>query len=44
VDGAGVTVSLEVQADSAEGFTQQTVRTVSENCRTLRVRSFGFEE
>lgn len=44
VDGASVTVSLEVQADSAEGFTQQTVRTISENCRTLRVRDYGFEE
>jgi hypothetical protein len=44
VDGARVTVSLEVQADSAEGFTQQTVRTISENCRTLRVRDSGFEE
>lgn len=44
VDGARVTVSLEVQAESAEGFTQQTVRTISENCRTLRVRDSGFEE
>jgi hypothetical protein len=44
VDGVRVTVSLEVQAESAEGFTQQTVRTISENCRTLRVRDSGFEE
>jgi predicted AAA+ superfamily ATPase len=44
VDGAKVTVSLEVQAESDEGFTQQTVRTISENCRTLRVRDSGFEE
>ncbi|NLB54582.1 MAG: hypothetical protein GX811_02235, partial [Lentisphaerae bacterium] len=44
VDGARVTVSLEVQAESTEGFTQQTVRTISENCRTLRVRDSGFEE
>jgi hypothetical protein len=44
VDGARVTVSLEVQAESAEGFTQQTVRIISENCRTLRVRDSGFEE
>jgi hypothetical protein len=43
VDGAKVTVSLEVQAESDEGFTQQTVRTISENCRTLRVRDSGFE-
>jgi len=44
VDGARVTVSLEVQAESDEGFNQQTVRTISENCRTLRVRESGFEE
>jgi predicted AAA+ superfamily ATPase len=44
VDGARVTVSLEVQAETGDGFTQQTVRTVSENCRTLRVRDSGFEE
>jgi len=44
VDGAKVTVSLEVQAESEEGFTQETVRTISENCRTLRVVESGFEE
>lgn len=44
VDGATVKVSLEVEAETDEGFTQQTVRTISENCRTLRVRSSGFEE
>jgi len=43
VDGAKVKVSLEVEADSADGFTQQTIRTISENCRTLRVRDSGFE-
>ncbi|WP_018214270.1 DUF499 domain-containing protein [Desulfitobacterium hafniense] len=44
VDGARVRVSLEVEAETADGFTQQTVRTISENCRTLRVRDSGFEE
>jgi len=39
-----VNVSLEVEAESANGFTQQTVRTISENCKTLRVRDSGFEE
>lgn len=43
-DGAKVKVSLEVEAETVDGFTQQTVRTISENCRTLRVRSSGFEE
>ncbi|MDR1841608.1 MAG: DUF499 domain-containing protein [Holophagales bacterium] len=44
VEGARVKVSLEVEAESADGFTQQTVRTISENCRTLRVKDSGFEE
>ncbi len=44
VDGARVKVSLEVEAESHDGFNQQTVRTISENCRTLRVRDSGFEE
>jgi hypothetical protein len=42
--GAQVEVSLEVEAKSNDGFSQQTARTVSENCRTLRVQTFGFEE
>jgi predicted AAA+ superfamily ATPase len=44
VDGAKVKVSIEVEAETDDGFTQQTVRTISENCRTLRVRDSGFEE
>lgn len=44
VDVAWVKVSLEVEAQCEGGFTQQTVRTISENCRTLRVNSFGFED
>jgi hypothetical protein len=44
VDGARVKVSFEVEAETDEGFTQQTARTISENCRTLRVRDFGFDE
>jgi hypothetical protein len=44
VGGARVKVSLEVEALSGDGFTQQTMRTVTENCRTLRVQDSGFEE
>jgi hypothetical protein len=44
VDGAQVEVSLEVNVKSPEGMSLQVVRTVSENCRTLRVREFGFDE
>jgi len=43
-DGTQVEVSLEVNAKSTEGLSQQVVRTVTENCRTLRVQSFGFDE
>jgi len=44
-DGAKVKISLEVEVEveSEDGFSQQTVRTVSENCQTLRVRDSGFE-
>ena len=44
VDGAQVEVSLEVNVKSLDGLSQQVVRTVSENCQTLRVQSFGFDE
>ena len=44
VDNCDVELSLEVSADAKDGFPQETVRTVSENCRTLRVENFGFEK
>jgi predicted AAA+ superfamily ATPase len=43
VDGAQVKVSLEVNIESPEGVPQRIVRTVSENCRTLRIENFGFD-
>ena len=42
-EGCEVKLTLEVDAHSDDGFSQGTVRTVSENCRTLRVENFGFE-
>jgi len=42
--GAEVKVSLEVEASSMLGFSATTVRTVSENSRTLRVDDFGFDD
>ncbi len=42
--GAEVKVSLEVEASSGQGFSDKTIRDVSENCRTLRVDHFEFEE
>lgn len=43
-NGAQVEVSLEVNVTSLGGLSQQTVRTVSENCRTLHIDNFGFED
>jgi antitoxin component of MazEF toxin-antitoxin module len=42
--GAKVEVTIEIQAEIPEGAPEGVVRTVSENCRTLKFRSFDFEE
>lgn len=42
--GADVQVTLEIQAWLQEGASEKTIRDVTENCRTLRFDSFGFEE
>ena len=42
--GADVTVSLDIAADVPEGVPENVVRTVSENSRTLKFQSHGFEE
>jgi hypothetical protein len=36
-------VTLEIEATLEEGATDQIVRTVTENSRTLRFTSHGFE-
>ena len=41
---ARVEVTLEIQAWLPDGASDKTVRDVTENCRTLRFDSFGFEE
>ena len=41
--GAEVTVTIEIDARLPNGATDQLVRTVTENCRTLRFDSQGFE-
>lgn len=43
-DGVALELRLEVQATAAKGIGPRTVRTVSENCRTLKITNFGFEE
>lgn len=42
--GANVQIRLEVEADVADGVDQNIVRAVTENCRTLKFESYGFEE
>ena len=42
--GAKVTVTLEIEADIPSGAPDNVVRTVTENCRTLKFENSGFEE
>ena len=42
--GAKVTVTLEVDAEVPTGAPEQVVRTVTENSRTLKFSSQGFEK
>jgi Swt1-like HEPN/Protein of unknown function (DUF499) len=42
--GAKVEVLLEIQADLPHGAPDPAIRTVTENCRTLKFESFEFEE
>ncbi len=42
--GADVTITLEIQADVANGVPEKVARIVNENCRTLRFTQAGFEE
>lgn len=41
--GAEVTVTLEIDARLPNGANEQTVRAVTENSRTLKFDSHGFE-
>jgi predicted AAA+ superfamily ATPase len=42
--GATVTVTLEISAEVPDGVPDQAVRTVTENCRTLKFSDQGFEK
>jgi hypothetical protein len=43
VTGAEIELRLEVEVNAPNGIPNNTVRTVSENCRTLKVKDFGFD-
>jgi hypothetical protein len=42
--GVEVAVTIEIQARLPSGASDQLVRTVTENCRTLKFDSQGFEK
>ena len=42
--GARVTVTIEVEAEIPNGASDHVVRTVTENCRTLKFSDHGFEK
>lgn len=42
--GAKVVIKLDVEASMPDGTPVPTVRTVMENCRTLKLDDFGFDE
>lgn len=42
--GAKVEITMEIQAELPDGVSDHVIRTVSENCRTLKFEAFGFEE
>ena len=42
--GCDAELTLEIKANRPEGFDEGTVRTISENSRTLKFEDFGFEE
>ena len=43
IPGADVEVTLEMQVRVRDGVEDDVVRTVTENCNTLKFKSHGFE-
>ncbi len=42
--GTRVEITMEIHADLPEGVPEHIVRTVTENCRTLKFTNYGFED
>ena len=42
--GTTVEITIEIQADLADGASDKLVRDVTENCRTLKFKDFGFAQ
>ena len=43
-NGVSVELRFDVQASAPKGLQPNTIRAVSENCRTLKITNFGFVE
>lgn len=43
-EGVELEVSIEIQATQTEGFTDDRIRTITENARVLKFEAFGFED
>ena len=41
--GTTLRVTIDIEAERPEGFTESTMRTVTENARTLKITDTGFE-
>ena len=41
---SNVEVRIEISATAPGGYSEDTVRTVTENCRTMKFDSSGFED
>ena len=42
--GSQINITLDIEAIIPNGVDENIVRTVNENCRTLKFRDFGFEK
>jgi predicted AAA+ superfamily ATPase len=42
--GSNVEITIEIQAELVDGANDKMVRDVTENCRTLKFKEYGFEE
>jgi len=42
--GSKVIITLEIEAEVGAGIPDNVVRTVMENCRSLKFKSQGFEQ
>lgn len=44
IDGATISIKLDVDVNAPKGIPDATVRTVRENCNTLKIKDFSFDD